>query len=123
MVPVPAGFTVQPVDPRDVAARLAGLALGEPGGRVPDMAGPQVSNWTDLLGRYLKASHRRRWVLAVRIPGTRAVRDGALLPPPGHTLGSQLLGHRPVVSRWPVPDAEFLEPDDLDQAEPVGVRA
>jgi hypothetical protein len=49
------------------------------------MAGPQVSNWTDLL----KASHRRRWVLPVRIPGTRAVRDGALLPPPGHTLGSR----------------------------------
>ena len=30
---------------------------------------------------------------------------------------------RPVVSRWLVPDAEFLKPDDLDQAEPVGVRA
>jgi uncharacterized protein YbjT (DUF2867 family) len=86
---VPAGFIVQPVDPRDVAARLAGLALGEPAGRVPDMAGPQVSNWTDLLREYLKASGRHRWVLPVRIPGTRAVRDGALLPPPGHTLGSR----------------------------------
>jgi hypothetical protein len=83
VVPVPAGFTVQPVDPRDVAARLVELALGEPAGRAPDMAGPQVSNWTDLLQGYLKATHRRRWVLPVRIPGTRAVRNGALLPPPG----------------------------------------
>ena len=29
VVPVPAGFTVQPVDPRDVAGRLVELALGE----------------------------------------------------------------------------------------------
>jgi uncharacterized protein YbjT (DUF2867 family) len=40
VVPVPAGFTVQPVDPRDVAARLVELALGEPACRAPDMAGP-----------------------------------------------------------------------------------
>jgi uncharacterized protein YbjT (DUF2867 family) len=89
VVPVPTGFTVQPVDPRDVAARLAELALGEPAGRAPDMAGPQVSNWTDLIRGYLKAIHRRRPVLPVRIPGTRAVRNGALLPPPGHTVGSR----------------------------------
>ena len=89
VAPVPAGFIVQPVDPRDVAGRLVELALNEPAGRAPDMAGPQVSNWTDLLRGYLEATHRRRWVLPVRIPGTRAVRNGALLPPPGHTVGSR----------------------------------
>ncbi len=89
VAPVPAGFTVQPVDPRDVADRLAELALGEAAGRAPDMAGPQVSNWTDLLRGYLRASHRRRWVLPVRIPGTGAVRNGALLPPPGYTAGAR----------------------------------
>jgi uncharacterized protein YbjT (DUF2867 family) len=89
VAPVPAGFTVQPVDPRDVAARLVELALGEPVGRAPDLAGPQVSNWTDLLRGYLTASHRCRWVVPVRIPGTRAVRNGALLPPPGHTVGAR----------------------------------
>jgi uncharacterized protein YbjT (DUF2867 family) len=89
VAPVPAGFTVQPVDPRDVADRLVELALGEPAGRAPDMAGPRVTDWTDLLRGYLRASHRRRWVLPVRIPGTRAVRDGALLPPPGHTVGTR----------------------------------
>jgi uncharacterized protein YbjT (DUF2867 family) len=89
VVPVPAGFIVQPFDPRDVAARLVELTLGEPIGRAPDMAGPEVSNWTDLIRGYLKATHRRRRVLPVRIPGTRAVRNGALLPPPGHTAGSR----------------------------------
>jgi uncharacterized protein YbjT (DUF2867 family) len=89
MAPVPAGFTVQPVDPRDVADRLVELALGQPVGRAPDMAGPQATSWTDLLREYLKASHRRRWVLPVRIPGTRAVRNGALLPSPGHTVGQR----------------------------------
>jgi uncharacterized protein YbjT (DUF2867 family) len=89
VVPVPAGFTVQPVDPRDVAVRLVELALGDPAGRVPDMAGPQVTNWPDLLRGYLRASDRRRWVLPVRIPGTRAVRNGALLPPPGHAVGTR----------------------------------
>jgi uncharacterized protein YbjT (DUF2867 family) len=89
VAPVPAGFTVQPVDARDVAGRLVELALGQPAGRAPDMAGPQVSNWAQMVREYLTASHRRRWVVPVRIPGTRAVRNGALLPPPGHTAGSR----------------------------------
>jgi uncharacterized protein YbjT (DUF2867 family) len=86
---VPAGFTVQPVDPRDAAARLVDLALGEPAGRAPDLAGPQVTNWTDLLRGYLRANDRRQWVLPVRLPGTRAVRHGALLPPPDHAVASR----------------------------------
>jgi uncharacterized protein YbjT (DUF2867 family) len=86
--PVPAGFRVQPVDPGEVAARLTGLALGEPAGRAADMAGPQVTSWADVLRSYLEATHRRRWVVPVLIPGTRAVRNGALLPSPGHTAGT-----------------------------------
>jgi uncharacterized protein YbjT (DUF2867 family) len=49
VVPVPAGFRVQPIDPDEVAARLVELTLGEPAGRVPDMGGPQVTSWDDLL--------------------------------------------------------------------------
>ena len=37
LIPVPAGFLVQPIDPAEVAIRLVELALGEPVGRVPDM--------------------------------------------------------------------------------------
>jgi hypothetical protein len=41
VVPVPAGFLVQPIDPEEVAARLVELTLGDPAGRVPDLGGPQ----------------------------------------------------------------------------------
>jgi uncharacterized protein YbjT (DUF2867 family) len=98
VAPVPAGFQVQPVDPGEVAARLAELATGEPAGRVPDMAGPQATSWAEILRNYLRATHRRRWAVPVLIPGTRAVRNGALLPSPGYTAGSrtwdQFLGER-----------------------------
>jgi uncharacterized protein YbjT (DUF2867 family) len=87
--PVPAGFRVQPVHSDEVAARLVELALGEPAGRAADMAGPQVSTWVDLFRSYLTAAHRHRWVVPVRIPGTKAVRHGALLPPPRHTVGTR----------------------------------
>jgi uncharacterized protein YbjT (DUF2867 family) len=89
VVLVPAGFHVKPVDQDEVAARLVELALDEPAGRAPDIAGPLMTNWADLLHDYLHASHQRRWVVPVRIPGTRVVRDGALLPGPGHTAGSR----------------------------------
>jgi uncharacterized protein YbjT (DUF2867 family) len=89
LAPVPAGFLVQPVDPGEVADRLVEFALGEPAGRAPDLAGPQVSSWTDLFRGYLTATHRHRWVVPVRIPGSKAVRNGALLPPPRHTVGTR----------------------------------
>ena len=82
LVPVPTGFPTQPVDTGEVAARLAELTLGEPAGRVPDMAGPQVLSFADLVHGYLRASGRRRPVLPVWLPGLRRIRDGALIPEP-----------------------------------------
>jgi uncharacterized protein YbjT (DUF2867 family) len=87
VAPVPGGFRVQPVDSREVAARLVELALGEAAGRAPDMSGPEVSSWNDLFRSYLAAAHRRKLVVPVPVPGSKAVRGGALLPPPGHTEG------------------------------------
>jgi uncharacterized protein YbjT (DUF2867 family) len=89
MAPVPSGFRVQPVDPGEVAARLVELALAAPAGRVADMAGPHVSTWMDLFRSYLTATHRHRWLIPVRIPGSKAVRNGALLPSPGYTAGTR----------------------------------
>lgn len=89
LAPVPGGFRVQPVDPDEVAARLVELALGEPAGRAPDMAGPEVSSWADLFRSYLAATHRRRWVVPIWVPGSRAVREGALLPSSSHTVGTR----------------------------------
>jgi uncharacterized protein YbjT (DUF2867 family) len=90
VIPVPAGFAVQPVDSGEVAARLAELALGEPSGRVPDMAGPQILSFADLIRTYLRVTGlRSRPVVPVWTPGIGPVRAGALYPPPGAqaTLG------------------------------------
>jgi uncharacterized protein YbjT (DUF2867 family) len=95
VIPVPAGFVTQPVDSGEVAARLAGLALGQPCGRVPDMAGPQVLSFADLIRTYLRATGRRpRPVVPVWTPGIGPIRAGALYPQPGT---GATLGHR----SWP----------------------
>ena len=90
VIPVPAGFVVQPVDSGEVAVRLAELALGEPRGRVRDMAGPQILSFADLIRVYLRATGRRpRPVIPVWTPGIGPIRAGALCPQQGAeaTLG------------------------------------
>src|ERR687895_1376189 len=42
VVPVPAGWRFQPIDPGEVADRLVELALGPPAGLVPEVGGPRV---------------------------------------------------------------------------------
>ena len=83
VIPAPAGFRIQPVDADEVAARLVELTLGEPAGRVPDMGGPRVYGAADLLRGYLRASHRRRPIVPVWLPGkaARVFRSGANLAP------------------------------------------
>ncbi len=83
MVPVPAGFRFQPIDAGEVAARLVELALGTPAGLVPNMAGPKVYTMAELIRGYLRASHRRRPILPLWMPGKarRAYRAGANLAP------------------------------------------
>lgn len=80
---VPAGWSFQPIDVRDVGARLAALALGDPGGRVPDMAGPEVRTVEELARTYLAAARKRRPIVPVRLPGRvcRAYRAGGHLAP------------------------------------------
>jgi len=81
VVPVPAGFRIQPVDSREVAARLVELALGEPAGLVPDLAGPRTYSMKELVRSYLAAAGKHRITVPVRMPGkaARAYRDGANL--------------------------------------------
>jgi uncharacterized protein YbjT (DUF2867 family) len=90
VVPIPAGFRVQPVDADEVAARLVDLTLGEPAGQVPDMGGPRVYGAADLLRSYLRARHRRRLIVPTWLPGeaARVFRDGANLAP------EQAVGYR-----------------------------
>lgn len=80
---VPRGWSFQPIDVRDVGARLADLVLGEAAGRVPDIGGPEVLPVTELARRYLAAVGKRRPVLSVPLPGrvARAYRSGGHLAP------------------------------------------
>jgi uncharacterized protein YbjT (DUF2867 family) len=83
VVPVPGGPRFQPVDVEDVAERLAPLALGDPVGRAPDIGGPEVMTFAELIHTYLRVSHRHRLVLPIPAPGrfARAMRNGAFLVP------------------------------------------
>ena len=91
VIPVPAGFRIQPVDADEVAARLVELTLGEPVGMVPDMGGPRVYGAAELLRSYLRATKRRRRpIVPVWVPGeaARVFRAGANLAP------ERAVGHR-----------------------------
>lgn len=89
IVPVPGGMRLQPVDARDVAARLVDLTLGPPAGLVPDLAGPTVYGFGDLIRGYLKVTGKRRVFVPIRLPGKagRAYRAGENLTLAGPDLG------------------------------------
>jgi uncharacterized protein YbjT (DUF2867 family) len=99
VLPVPSGFRFQPVDAGEVAGRLVELALGAPAGLVPDLAGPRVYGFADLLRGYLRARGKHRMMVPVRIPGKAAgaFRDGANLNPEravGHRTWEDFLAER-----------------------------
>jgi len=83
VMPVPAGWRMQPIDAGEVADRLVELALGTPAGRVPDMGGPRVYAMAELMRGYLRAAGKRRPLLPVPTPGkaAKAYRAGANLAP------------------------------------------
>jgi uncharacterized protein YbjT (DUF2867 family) len=108
VIPVPAGFVVQPVNSGEVATRLAELALEEPRGRAPDMAGPQILSFANMIRMYLSATGRRpRPVVAVWTPGIGPIRAGALYPRPE---AEATLGHR----TWP----DFLAEQQTTEQQP-----
>jgi uncharacterized protein YbjT (DUF2867 family) len=89
VIPVPGGLRFQPVDARDVAARLAELTLAAPAGLVPDLTGPKVYGMADLARTYLEARGKRRPMLPIRMPGKagRAYRASENLSLEGTTVG------------------------------------
>lgn len=81
LVPAPSGFRFQTIAAREVAERVAELALGPPAGRVPDLAGPQVRTFDELLRSYVRATGERRVIVPLWTFGkpARAYRRGANL--------------------------------------------
>jgi uncharacterized protein YbjT (DUF2867 family) len=99
VIPAPSGFRFQPVDAGEVAARLVELTLGKPAGLVADMGGPRAYGMDDLVRGYLRAAHRHRPIVPVRMPGkaARAIRAGANLAPEravGHRTWEDFLAER-----------------------------
>jgi len=81
LVLVPFEWRFQPVDPRDVARRLAEVVTGEPAGMLPDYGGPEVRDFKSLAESWLRARRSRRRLLDLRLPlqFSRKLAEGALL--------------------------------------------
>jgi uncharacterized protein YbjT (DUF2867 family) len=85
------GVRFQPIDTRDVTARLVELIDCEPAGRVADIGGPVVHTHAELARMYLAACGGRRPVVEIPVPGSivAGYRSGANLAPdnPVGTIG------------------------------------
>ncbi|HEX3616894.1 MAG TPA: NAD-dependent epimerase/dehydratase family protein [Solirubrobacteraceae bacterium] len=90
LVPAPVMRT-QTVAAREVAQALVAAALAAPAGRLPDLAGPEKANLSQLVRRLLRARGRRSLVLPLRVPGRagRAMADGSLIPRADGPRGTQ----------------------------------
>ncbi|GAB3042819.1 NAD(P)H-binding protein [Parafrigoribacterium mesophilum] len=104
VMPAVIGFRFEPIDADEVAARLVELALGEPAGLVPDLAGPKVYPMADLIREYLHVTNRHRLIIPLWMPGTaaRALRAGANLAPEhgtGHRTWEEFLAARRRTTR------------------------
>jgi uncharacterized protein YbjT (DUF2867 family) len=109
VIPVPSGFRFQPVEADEVAARLVELALAEPAGLVPDIAGPRVYEMSELVRGYLRGRGKHRLLVPLRLPGkaARAFREGANLSPDravGRLTWEDYLGARVGVAGEPSPN-------------------
>jgi uncharacterized protein YbjT (DUF2867 family) len=86
---------LQSIDTAVVARRLAEVVHGEPAGRLPDVAGPQVETLAELAAQW-RAQHPGR-LLRLPIPalgkGLRAMRDGGLTDPAAAVDG-------PTFAQW-----------------------
>ncbi|RQP11318.1 MAG: SDR family oxidoreductase [Microbacteriaceae bacterium] len=72
--------TVQPIDLRDVAARMVELVESGPSGRVADLAGPETRTLAEFAGEWQRSLGVRRpiWTLRLPIGFVRGVAAGGL---------------------------------------------
>jgi uncharacterized protein YbjT (DUF2867 family) len=79
----PAGFLVQPIHVDEFADELWGCVADAARGRAPDVAGPEVLTYADMVRAWLSARGARRPVFSLPIPGkiASAMRHGAATAP------------------------------------------
>ena len=80
---VPKGVRMQLLDPSEVAERMASLIDAGVEGMAPDMGGPVVLGFRDIMRAYLERTRKRRIVFAATLPGkaSRGFRAGHNLSP------------------------------------------
>jgi uncharacterized protein YbjT (DUF2867 family) len=89
LLPVPAGWRIEPVAVRDVAEHLSRRLADPPSGGVEEFAGPAAVEVAELARTLLTARGERGYVLPVPVPGRvgGAFRSGANLVGPAATRG------------------------------------
>jgi uncharacterized protein YbjT (DUF2867 family) len=89
IVIAPRGWILQPIDVREVASVLVAAAAGPPQQRMTDIGGPEIVKFADIARAWLRAAHKRRWVLSLPVPGAtgRFLRAGKLCAPE-HKVGT-----------------------------------
>lgn len=82
---VPTDFRFQPIDPGEVADRLAEYAAREPAGRLPDLGGPEVQTLGELARAWAEIRGLRRRIMRLPLPGNVAAgfRQGFNTTPEG----------------------------------------
>jgi uncharacterized protein YbjT (DUF2867 family) len=99
----PFAWQFQPVDTRDVAARLVEVTSGPPAGHLPDFGGPEVRTFKSLAESWLKAKRLDKRLVNIPIPMkfSRQVAEGKILSPEhmaGKTTFEQYLVRK--YGRW-----------------------
>lgn len=72
----------QPIAARDVGARLAALASGDPQGRAQDIAGPREEALDSMIKDFARKTGHRGWIPSVNLPTAqmKGMRAGFALP-------------------------------------------
>jgi len=82
---LPVDFVYQPIDPGEAADRLVEIVQEGPGGRQPDIGGPEVLPLGHMARLWLQAQGRRMRIVNLPLPGrtARAFRQGFNTAPDG----------------------------------------
>ena len=80
---IPFAWKFQPVDAREVAARLVDVVLGEPGGTLEDFGGPEIHDFKSIAGSWLTARKESRKLVNLPMPFkfSRQWTEGVLTTP------------------------------------------
>jgi uncharacterized protein YbjT (DUF2867 family) len=80
VVAAPIGWSLQPIDVREVAAVLMTAAVQPAAGRLPDVGGPEILTFRELARAWHRAAGLRRLVVPVPVLGAtgRFLRSGVM---------------------------------------------